>query len=609
MGFLNPFVFAALFGVILMPFPAFEAEFFMAAFVGLAVVVGVLLWRPDCTLPRAAFLIPGAALFTLALLSVFFSVSMLTSFIYFCFFLVMPLAGIASYILTAPHQNENGALLFHMAFIGVATLFGVSILHLLFMPQYLFYGAIVWPFADPNALAGFCGMSIFYFAGHAAASADRKRLILSILAVFALLMLILCTGSRAALAAVSLSGLLFVVLAGGNRKNIGFGVLLLSIFAAAFMLLADEQSAGFIGRFEWAPQAVAKAFAERWTIWQSALAMIADYPLIGTGIGTFFLMYPAYRGADFQSAGLMAHSDPLQMAAEMGVAAPVLFYLFWAGFALYALRFFMRSAQPSAFRIQMAGLFCGLVVMVMQAHVSFMFYVLPALFLGGVMLGAFMRQTEVIEPAPVPSREMRFYASAILAILTFVFAAFQGSEIVLSRAQKRIEESNMAAFSGSVNLANAMAQQMNARAYVMAASVPLAALESELIAPEARQALYDEAWGLLDHAEKLNGRLPSIPYTRARLSAAAGVDAPDLWARRALALDPMHLASRLLLAEILQKKGSPAKALEILEQGLVWPYYHQDPSMLYEATAVLALALGRRDVTERALLKLQERKT
>jgi hypothetical protein len=47
-----------------------------------------------------------------------------------------------------------------------------------------------------------------------------------------------------------------------------------------------------------------------------------------TGIGTFYLYYPAVNTGDYFSTGRMAHSDPLQFWAEMGVLAPLLFYGF-----------------------------------------------------------------------------------------------------------------------------------------------------------------------------------------------------------------------------------------------------------------------------------------
>lgn len=55
--------------------------------------------------------------------------------------------------------------------------------------------------------------------------------------------------------------------------------------------------------------------------YRSTLRMIADYPWFGTGLGTFAWAFPAYRSPDISMWGVwdMAHSTPLQLAAEVGL--------------------------------------------------------------------------------------------------------------------------------------------------------------------------------------------------------------------------------------------------------------------------------------------------
>ena len=62
----------------------------------------------------------------------------------------------------------------------------------------------------------------------------------------------------------------------------------------------------------------------RATIWHDTLEMIRDYPILGTGLGTFHTVYPAY-GATVSLDGLdYAHNDYLQVVADCGAFGGVL---------------------------------------------------------------------------------------------------------------------------------------------------------------------------------------------------------------------------------------------------------------------------------------------
>jgi O-antigen ligase len=73
--------------------------------------------------------------------------------------------------------------------------------------------------------------------------------------------------------------------------------------------------------------------------YRSTLAIIADHPWLGTGLGTFAWIVPAYRGSAGTSWGTWdrAHSTPLEIAAETGVPLAALVITGWAGaFAVMA---------------------------------------------------------------------------------------------------------------------------------------------------------------------------------------------------------------------------------------------------------------------------------
>jgi tetratricopeptide (TPR) repeat protein len=59
--------------------------------------------------------------------------------------------------------------------------------------------------------------------------------------------------------------------------------------------------------------------AGRLSLWKSTLAMFADNPITGTGLNTFDFIYPQYRLPDLYRQAVYAHSDWLQLLAELGI--------------------------------------------------------------------------------------------------------------------------------------------------------------------------------------------------------------------------------------------------------------------------------------------------
>ncbi len=76
--------------------------------------------------------------------------------------------------------------------------------------------------------------------------------------------------------------------------------------------------------------------------WIAAAEMIRDHPLLGTGVGTFGNVFPAYR-AEGMNESRYAHCTWLQLVAELGIGALPLLALAAAGAWLLARR--ARSAD------------------------------------------------------------------------------------------------------------------------------------------------------------------------------------------------------------------------------------------------------------------------
>jgi tetratricopeptide (TPR) repeat protein/O-antigen ligase len=80
--------------------------------------------------------------------------------------------------------------------------------------------------------------------------------------------------------------------------------------------------------------------AGRLSLWKSSLAMFADNPITGTGLGTFDHIYPKYRLPDIVGRAIYTHSDWLQLLTELGAIGFIIVLL---GSALFFLSVLKRS--------------------------------------------------------------------------------------------------------------------------------------------------------------------------------------------------------------------------------------------------------------------------
>jgi O-antigen ligase len=103
------------------------------------------------------------------------------------------------------------------------------------------------------------------------------------------------------------------------------------LVAVAAVTLGDG---GLIARIQYRDPLVLRR-----DIYQSGIAMFAERPLTGFGLGTFSAAYPAYANFDNGRFVNLAHNDWLQLAVEGGLITLILF----GAFCTLILRDFRRS--------------------------------------------------------------------------------------------------------------------------------------------------------------------------------------------------------------------------------------------------------------------------
>lgn len=127
----------------------------------------------------------------------------------------------------------------------------------------------------------------------------------------------------------------------------------------------------------------------RVTLWKNSMKLISDKPVFGTGAGNFPITYPYYQSAnmkpaDFEKADYYksghAHNDFIQFAAEYGLLAAGLFFIFVFIFLRCA---FSAMKENEAGRGAAAGIAAGVIGLLVHAFFNFPFQIVPTCALAG----------------------------------------------------------------------------------------------------------------------------------------------------------------------------------------------------------------------------------
>ncbi|WP_312283538.1 O-antigen ligase family protein [Candidatus Igneacidithiobacillus taiwanensis] len=171
----------------------------------------------------------------------------------------------------------------------------------------------------------------------------------------------------------------------GKRWAVVFGLVLL-----AFLIINYPKGYDILGQLN--PHYISSNIAtvSRSLMWIATWHIFLSHPYLGTGLGSYFLFYPAYRlPGELASAGTYAHNDYIEFLAEGGLIN-LGFLLAFAGTLFYALyRLIVRPARlgiSEENRYWALGLVLGVFAITGHALGNFIFYNLPLSILAGIFL-------------------------------------------------------------------------------------------------------------------------------------------------------------------------------------------------------------------------------
>ncbi len=188
---------------------------------------------------------------------------------------------------------------------------------------------------------------------------------------------------------------------------------------------------------------------DRGEIYRDTLTMIADQPVLGFGPGMYQWRFRPYQTVNLKGRYLHAHNDYLQSAAEWGVPAALLFWLFLGRRLLGAVRVWLDSPAPWA-RAVALGASAAIVTILVHSLVDFNLQIPGNLLLFALIVGlAWSLEREgSLDRAGPPSRSRRWLSRIVLPLLllaagivvSFQLAALRqvGQEPDLDRLQRAV---------------------------------------------------------------------------------------------------------------------------------------------------------------------------
>lgn len=201
----------------------------------------------------------------------------------------------------------------------------------------------------------------------------RRYLLLVLLLLLAVGLIF--TGSRGGMVALVMGFALMALLIWSRKWRRGHIVIMVVFMGAALLYSLFLGSGPALDRFSDQNQDV------RYQAFKGALAIFRQFPIFGSGVGTFGDLFYQYQPASLKNwYFLQTHSDWLQLLAETGLAGFSLVAMGWVVFFSVLTRQWSRRQQGFARGLALGGI-AALSAGVFHALMEFPFHI-PAISLG-----------------------------------------------------------------------------------------------------------------------------------------------------------------------------------------------------------------------------------
>jgi O-antigen ligase len=199
-----------------------------------------------------------------------------------------------------------------------------------------------------------------------------------------------------------------------------------------------------------------KALGGRVDIIRDSLKIVKDFPLFGTGLGTFGEIFQKYKTFEHGAKFIVALSEPLQLLVETGIVGFLLISLFFLG---YFKRIFhlWKKRNDSFVAFIVIGCIVGLFSVILHSFFDFVLHSPANALLFSVIIALAYRVVYIQEPQrdlSMPLREislsrpLKLFLIVVLCLLfigveSFIFRRYQAEALFEKLENKKISQTGI----------------------------------------------------------------------------------------------------------------------------------------------------------------------
>ena len=313
--------------------------------------------------------------------------------------------------------------------------------------------------------------------------------------------------------------------------------------------------------------------------------MLKDKPILGTGVGTFWLVYPQYRSASDDSGGFHIHNDYLQLVVETGLPGGFLFVMIIISLFLMMWKLLRCNLLSLKHRYELVAFFSGLITLFVHSMFTFNFYILPIMLVAGLYISRIQiiysqtfPQTFIdfnIAKLPRPGF-FRLMTAAIFLILVTQIMLHGLASWYKEKGKQAAQEGNLENAEELLELSIRFAPESDASLFSLA-DLYRQALSIKNISLEDKKSLYLQSLELLERAREANHVRPEIYLLLGKLYSQNPAFDTNSYEKaqnnfsQALVYNPRFYQARVQLALLLKNRNKTG-ARQILEEGLKYNY-------------------------------------
>jgi O-antigen ligase len=184
--------------------------------------------------------------------------------------------------------------------------------------------------------------------------------------------------------------LLMVVLrrGDGGRKMSGVPLLILALALLWAVWIGLDAT---INRFF----TVTEDFESRWAMWVNTFRIIKDFPLLGSGLGTFTQIFPMYRTYHTIALATHAENDFLQLTSEVGLAGTGILLILFLSFFYKGLSGIRSMSRRDPGRYVGMGSLVGILALMFHSLVEANIQIPANAFLFTFIFGLLLRLPDI----------------------------------------------------------------------------------------------------------------------------------------------------------------------------------------------------------------------